>query len=58
MARMFPNFAAVVAIVLGSAAMGGEFAIEFDGQNGHIEVDKFRYDGTYPVTIEAFVRPL
>lgn len=58
MARMFPNFAAVVAIVLGSAAMGGEFAVEFDGQNGHIEVDKFRYDGTYPVTIEAFARPL
>src|SRR5712691_11530977 len=58
MARMFSNFAAVVAMALSSAAMAGEFAVEFDGQKDHIEVDKFRYDGSYPVTIEAFAQPL
>ncbi|MBC7821291.1 MAG: LamG domain-containing protein [Planctomycetaceae bacterium] len=57
-ALMLRNCAAVLAIALGSAAMGGEFAVEFDGQKDHIEVDKFRYDGSYPVTIEAFAQPL
>lgn len=45
-------------MALGSAVMAGEFAVEFDGKSDHIEVDKFRYDGSHPVTIEAFAQPL
>lgn len=55
---MLRKCAAVLAIAFGSAAMGGEFAVEFDGQNDHIAVERFRYDGSYPVTIEAFAQPL
>lgn len=58
MSLMFRMCAATLAIGLASSAMAGEYAIEFDGKNDHIEVEKFLYDGKYPVTIEAFAQPL
>lgn len=60
MAWAFHKYAATFAIALATSAMAtaGEFAVEFDGKSDHIEVDKFRYDGKIPVTIEAFAQPM
>src|SRR5688572_5508508 len=41
----------------GSAAAGGQWGLEFDGVDDRVVIDKFRYDGTYPVTMEAVVLP-
>ena len=42
------------------AAAEGEpllYGLDFDGHDDYVEIDTFRYDGTYPITIEALVRP-
>ena len=42
------------------AAAEGEpllYGLDFDGHDDYVEIDAFRDDGTYPITIEALVRP-
>ena len=33
------------------------YGLDFDGNEDHVEIAEFRYDGTYPITIEAIVLP-
>jgi hypothetical protein len=40
-----------------TVAAGGQWGLEFDGVDDGVVIDKFRYDGTYPITLEAVVTP-
>ena len=38
------------------AATGGRFALHFNGKDSGVEVPSLRYDGSHPITIEAWAR--
>jgi hypothetical protein len=40
-----------------TAEVAGSFAQRFDGTTTHVTIPTLRYDGSYPITIEATVRP-
>jgi hypothetical protein len=39
------------------AAASGEWGLDFDGVDDRVVIDKFRYDGSFPITMEAVVLP-
>jgi hypothetical protein len=45
------------AVEAAAGASTGLYGLEFDGTDDSLEIDRFRYDGTYPITIEAIALP-
>ena len=40
-----------------ASSSGGNWALEFDGKDDWVQIPKLDYDGTYPITIEAYAKP-
>lgn len=53
--RSFSNKRA--AEVSSEGLAGNAYALEFNGQSSHISIPRLRYDGSYALTLEAWIRP-